>query len=483
MRSASPSSVSMSLEASSVLTRLETDPAISNKTNLGAHITRRSGWSVFASVKLLVALLALLGVIILLGAWCPQEAQVGQEKVVEQFGPEFAYWLIKFGVSDIFHSPLFMTAIALLSVNLVVASFQRVFPRLSLLLVPLPYLTEAEIERLPHAKQIACCRTGQSSAYIKQALTGSLKRLGYQVRWKDEAMTAEFGKVARLAPSITHVGLIALLVGVTITSWTGFSGFKPVKVGADFSFSDSEHSRLWVGRLPNWKVRVDNSRRENYPTGEAKQWYSHLTLVDARGRVLCAKEISVNDPLTFQGIDIYQSSWGLDSLKLDFNGHRRLLTLSPMGKLYAAFLPLTQDLVLIFSVKDQSGPVRVFAKRPDWQAPKLLGEINPNRNLKLGNVSIKLVEAIPVTGLQYKSDPGLGITYGAFAFIVVGVFLAMIPHRRLWGKISSVGSIENTCRLSIAGTSPKAKLLFYKQLDKLAQQLEQQFEGVKKNHL
>ncbi|MFX6357491.1 hypothetical protein ABTF91_20115, partial [Acinetobacter baumannii] len=71
---------------------------------------------------------------------------------------------------------------------------------------------------------------------------------------------------------------------MTITSWTGFSGFKPVRLDNSLEFADSEHSKLWIGKLPQWKVRVDATKREDYPTGEAKQWFSTLSVIDPSGK-------------------------------------------------------------------------------------------------------------------------------------------------------------------------------------------------------
>jgi cytochrome c biogenesis protein len=425
--------------------------------------------SIFASVKLTVFLLSSIATTILIGAWCPQEAQVGQEKVIEQFGPETAFWLIKLGVSDIFHTPFFLTLIALLSVNLVVASCQRVFPRLLLLRNSMRFLSAPAITKLP-VKQgiISTSRAGDAL----QKLAEELKRNFYTVKMTETELTAESGKFGRTAPSITHVGLLTLLLGVTISSWTGFSGFQPVHLGADMNFSNSEHSHLWIGKLPDWKVHVDSTRRENYQTGEAKQWYSHLTLLAPDGKVLKQKEISVNEPLEYQGVEIYQSSWGLDQLKLEFSGHPKVLNLQPMGKLYAAFLPLSKDLVMVFSVRDQTSPMRVFAKRPDWPSPKLLGEIKEGQILKLGAVEVKYSQLVPVTGLQYKQDPGLYITYAAFAFILTGVIFASFPHRQVWAStLAQNDGNTKSVLLIFGGNSLKAKTLFKRQMAKIADSL------------
>lgn len=422
--------------------------------------------SLFASVRLTILLLTLIAATTLVGAWCPQQAQVGQDKVIEQFGEKTALLLINLGIADIFHSFWFLLLIALLTINLIVGSFKSVFPKLLLLRHPMPLLCQKEIANLPIYSQKMVT---QNIDVCKQTLSDKLRQSHYQVCWQGNQLRAEFGKVGRLAPTITHIGLLTLLAGVTITAWTGFSGFQAVAVGSELSFTDAQHASLWLGHLPSWHIHVNSSHRENYKTGEAKQWYSNLSVVDQLGRNIKNQEISVNNPLSYQGVDIYQSSWGLSQLDLTFNQHLRSLALNPMGKLYAAFLPLTADSILIFSLVNQDSPVRIFAKRPDWPAPQLIGMLAPGKTISLGSVVIGYKRVVATTGLQYKCDPGLIITYTAFALIMLGVTLAAIPHQQIWAELSEEQEPDNQ-RISlihIGGSSAKAKIGLAKQIDRM----------------
>jgi cytochrome c biogenesis protein len=424
--------------------------------------------SIFASVRLTIFLLVLCATTILIGAWCPQEATVGQEKVIEQFGEEMAVNLHNWGVTDIFHTPFFLILIALLSMNMVVGSIEKVFPKLRLLKLPLQFFSPDQIAKMPFNRSFA---VGASPAETLEKLQIKLQRRGFKTVVHGDQLAAEFGKLGRYAPTVTHIGLLSLLLGVSITSWTGFSGFKPIRLGDNLSFQDSEHSKQWVGKLPTWKVHVDATRREDYESGEAKQWFSDLAVVDAKGKVLEKKQIFVNEPLSYDGVDVYQSSWGLDQLIVSFNGRERALDLRPMGKLYAAFLPLDPETILILSLRNQTMPMRLFAKRPEWESPKLIGEIPQGKSIKLGSVEIKYVRPIPVTGLQYKSDPGLPITYVAFAFIIVGVLLAAIPFRHVWVSVSKDGS-EAGSTVSIGGKSKKSKVGFERLITKIIEAIQ-----------
>ncbi|MBY0546337.1 MAG: cytochrome c biogenesis protein ResB [Candidatus Obscuribacterales bacterium] len=420
--------------------------------------------SSLASVKLTIAIFAAILVTILLGAWCPQESQGGFEKVVETFGPGMALQLHDLGITDMFHSPVFLGLIGLLTVNMLACSFQRVFPKIRLYRQPIAFMSNKEIVKFPVTKTI---QLKVSAEEVLQAVQARFKKQGYTIRTNGAKVTGEWGKFGRMAASVTHVGLLSLLVGVTITSWTGFTGFKPVSLGKSLSFADSEHSKQWLGKLPDWTVHVDATRREDYESGDAKQWYSTLSVISPKGVVLKKQEISVNNPLEYEGVDIYQSSWGLDSIAVAFNGQRpQKLQLQQMGATQAAFLPLDDKTILIFSLRKQDAPLRVFGKIPEWQQPKMLAEIPPGKTATFGTVPITYLGPVPVTGLQYKSDPGLPVTYVAFGIIILGVMLAAVPHRQLWIYVGE--GADGTATLYMGGVSKKAKRAFEKSIDAAA---------------
>jgi cytochrome c biogenesis protein len=427
-------------------------------------------FSPFASVQFSVFLMALMAATVLLGAWCPQEPAVGQEKVFEAFDRSTAEFMVRSGISDIFHSPWFMFLIAMLTLNMVVVSCQRVFPKVKLLNKSMPFFGAREIKRLPYNHSLVASGP-QAKAALLAECSAALTKMGYTVQLEGEKLRAEYGKYGRLAPTVTHIGLLSLLLGVTITSWTGFNGFEPVLLDSSMTFDGAKRAKLWVGHIPTWHVRVDATRRENYPTGEAKQWYSTLTVLSPQGKELAKKEISVNEPLSYDNVDIYQSSWGLDKVKVSFNNHPQTLALRSMGSKYAAFLPLDQETILILSLTSEANRLRVFAKRPEWQAPKLISEVPVGQSIDLGGVRMTFDKVLPITGLQYKCDPGLPLTYIAFGIIMLGVTLAAIPHRHVWAAFEEAqpDAKEDGRKdtMLFGGTSRKAKVGFERSLEKL----------------
>jgi len=426
--------------------------------------------SPFASVKLTIILMTLIALSVLVGAWCPQEPQVGFQRVEEVFGTGMAASLRRLGITDLFHTPFFLGLIGMITLNMVACSVQRVFPKARLLKKQMVFLSEHEIGRFPNSLDV---RLNCPAVEALESLGSELKKQGFLVEIKDGKLKAERAKLAILASTVTHIGLLSLLVGVTITSWTGFSGFKPVAPGGFLNFDNSEHSKLWIGSPPRWKVRVESTHREDYENGEAKQWYSKLSVIGTNGKVLKQQEISVNTPLSFDGVDVYQSSWGLDSIEISVNGHTLHLPLRQMGNANVALMQLDKQTTLIFSLRGQDKPLRIFAKIPGWQQPRMLTEVPQGGKARIGEAALGYIKPMPVTGLQYKADPGLPITYAAFAIITLGVVMAAIPYRQVWGQ--AIDGSSGVSRLHIAGISKKSRTTFQRNLEKILARLKARF--------
>lgn len=76
------------------------------------------------------------------------------------------------------------------------------------------------------------------------------------------------------------------------------------------------------------------------------QFHTDLSLFDLNGKEVMRKTISVNDPLRFDGITIYQTDWSFSALQIrkddegPFNLAMAPLKLNGDKKLFGTFLPV-----------------------------------------------------------------------------------------------------------------------------------------------
>lgn len=79
---------------------------------------------------------------------------------------------------------------------------------------------------------------------------------------------------------------------------------------------------------------------------KVSQFHTDLSLLDLNGKEVMRKTISVNDPLRYGGITIYQTDWSISALQILKDGEGPFnLAMAPLKingdkKLYGTFLPL-----------------------------------------------------------------------------------------------------------------------------------------------
>lgn len=79
---------------------------------------------------------------------------------------------------------------------------------------------------------------------------------------------------------------------------------------------------------------------------QVSQFRTDLSLIDLNGKEVMRKTISVNDPLRYGGLTIYQTDWGFSALQVSKNGEGPFnLAVAPLQmngdkKLYGTFLPV-----------------------------------------------------------------------------------------------------------------------------------------------
>lgn len=79
---------------------------------------------------------------------------------------------------------------------------------------------------------------------------------------------------------------------------------------------------------------------------QVSQFHTDISLFDLNGKEVMRKTISVNDPLRYGGVTIYQTDWGFSALQVSKNGEGPFnLAMAPLQingdkKLYGTFLPV-----------------------------------------------------------------------------------------------------------------------------------------------
>ena len=121
---------------------------------------------------------------------------------------------------------------------------------------------------------------------------------------------AEKGNYSRLGVYITHLSILVILAGAMIGLFLGFNAFLNLPEGETTSVAYKDRGT----EVPlGFELRCDNFEVDYYPESDMPKAYKSWLTVFKNGKEVMKKVISVNDPLTYEGITFYQSSFGIDS--------------------------------------------------------------------------------------------------------------------------------------------------------------------------
>lgn len=390
-----------------------------------------------ASLRLTCAGLVALLLLMLAGAWVPQTTAEPEARLLERFGTEGFRLLQTLGLTDVFHSPAFLAVVGILTVNLVACTFARMAPRIRSKMAGAPFKTEAELEE---SCRVCRIESAEAAGDLIERIKSQMRERGFTVRQKERLLVAEKGRLGLFAAPVTHLGLMVLLTGVAVSALTGFDGLVEVSPGQIVDFPPAGDRKPRTGKVPDLRLKLVSTRQDSYADGQPKQWYSRIAVSDRQGRALGEAEASVNNPVTFAGIDIYQSQWGVKSLRLALAGQPVEIELKDFSGDRMGIYPLLPDLLLIAAVKDPSGPARLYLKKEQSASPLRLAAILPGETVRLGRLTIENRGAIVTSGLQYKYDPGLWIVYLSFLFFTAGAICVAAPCHCLWLAVADTGA-------------------------------------------
>lgn len=431
-------------------------------------------FSFFSSVKLALFTLFLLAVTSVIGTVIPQKETFAW--YVQNYSENTAKIFQVLSIPDMYNSWWFLGLLALLAVNLIVCSFDR-FPGVWKQIKADNLATN--IQRLPKMRLSDNWTSDKSEDTVAAELTSTLAAKGWKTdqrrRDNEKALLlfAQKGAMTRTGVYIVHASILVIFIGAIIGELYGFKGSVMLPEGKTtssiFQFDDGGSIDL------GFDVRCDRFDIELYDSGMPKAYRSKLTVLED-GKVSLEKEIVVNDPLTYNGITFYQSS---------YQGYERfILTVTDQqtGKSNRVVLPFQQPAgipafnasigVINAEMKGQSitrmkiwfnddkGPASTFWMNAGKQ-------VTVERGDKRYTVDGKQMYA---TGLQVAKDPGVWVVYIGCGMMIFGLIVAFfMSHRRIWLLLTKKNG-KTTVLMS--GSSNKNKVGFEKIFSSLSNDLK-----------
>ncbi|MGA8299854.1 MAG: cytochrome c biogenesis protein ResB [Terriglobales bacterium] len=479
------------------------------------NVVRKSAarklWQTAAAIKTGVVLLILVVILAAAGTIILQRPMTDPDDMQRAYSPQVLHFLDAAGLTDVFHAWWFLGLMVLVSICIIAASIER-FPN-AWRYYSRPYkYPDANFRRALHPQKSIAIGDEESGLVAAERV---LHKLGYKpervVREDHFAIFAEKHRVSEMAVYIVHASLLLIFFGWIVDGVYGWRGSISLNEGQT---SNVVELRNGGTRTLPFSIRCDAAGQENYKDGTPKKWWSKLAVVEG-GQDVKAKEIVVNDPLVYNGVRFYQSSFG-ETGKID--KLRFAATLNPAFRPASAdvnattpndaamkefFLPLgaTADL-------DADTTVRFaeffsdFAVR-DGQVYKRSNDIgNPAAHLVVTRKSTgqsfdvwfpRLQEVADnskapyllqpgeltwahFTGLQVSHEPGQWGVWTGVVLLGVGLaFVFYVIHTRFWALPVRDGN-TGLYSLWIGGSANRNRDAFEQRFNHLIEELEKQLK-------
>ena len=423
-----------------------------------------------ASVKLTIVLLAVLAATSIIGTIIPQ--QESPQAYIQYYGQDTAALLQKLHLTNMYQASWFILLLALLAANLLVCSIKR-FPATLRAYKATPRMKPGDFANM----------SIRAEKFYKQPPSGweektehfLSKHLGKPRVEKTDGATvyfAEKGRWSRFGVYVVHFSVLLIFAGAIIGALYGFKGMVNIAEGdsMDQIYLRGDFKPLKLG----FSVRCDSFTVEFYPTGAPKEFRSDLTFTKD-GKSVKPHPLRVNDPVTFDGITFYQSSYGQTlGGEITFEitdrktGEKHVLTGStdsdfklPDGKSKFTIIDYRADLmrfgpavkIRLLEGDGENKTFWVFEKQPPFvRRPQ-------------GPYEYQLLKTQQVyyTGLQANRDPGVWLVYTGFSVMVLGLLMSFFTsHRMLWVQLRNK---ENRWQVIMAGSTNKNRSGFERTFD------------------
>jgi len=402
----------------------------------------------------------------------------------EAYG-EFLYRIFDvFDFFNMYNSWWFQLLIVLLTANIIVCSINRLSATWKIVFVKNPIFNLARFRNHADKENFVKDRSPRELKEIYEPFVSkSFRYTRTEQTDKGFSIFAEKWRWTRLGVYAVHSSIVLLLVGSLIGSIFGFDGYVNIAEGEKVNTirlrSPGQTKSL------DFEILCEDFDVSFYDSGTPKQFRSSLTILE-QGQPVLKKDIIVNDPLRYKGINMFQSSYGPlppKDVVLKF-------TNAKTGKVHEKRVLVGQQIDIPetggkFFLKDYASSYN-FRGQPIGEA--FIGILTPenrtpteillpvrfpdfDRTMRKDDMAVAVSGYARryYTGLQVTKDPGVWVVYSGFIMLLVGCYITFfMAHQRLCIDIVKKG---NKSKVMVAGTANKNKLGVPNRIKKISEKL------------
>ena len=421
-------------------------------------------WQFFCSVKLTVYTLVLLASTSIFGTVILQNGS--KQEYLRLYGDAF-YNLIKvFNLDDMYHAWWFLLLIVILCINIVVCSIDRLSITWKIIFPKQIKFNPQRFRKLKNLETFTIDKTSESLSGKYETFLS--KTVGAVIKEETETgtvMYAEKGRWTRMGVYVIHSSILLLFIGALIGGLFGFKANLQLDEGetSDTAFIVKKRIPVNIG----FSIKCNDFFVKFYDTGAPEEFRSTLTIIE-NGKESFTKDIRVNHPLRYKGINIFQASYGTaqpDSVALE------IIRLSDKD-VTSKTIKIGQEIQLpedqgVFKLE---GFLPHFDFRGNNLGEAFIGKITQKDGnsfqialpikfptfdkMRKGTFAfvVKKFEQKYYTGLQVTKDPGIWYVYSGFILMIIGCWITFfMSHQSYFIEIEK--NKTNRSKISISGTT------------------------------
>ena len=316
----------------------------------------------FSNLKLAIFLLLLIAFFSAIGTIIEQDKPSEFYRTIYSvsfFGKPLWIYLDQLGLTHIYSSYWFFFLLIIFGTCLLSCTFSRQFPALKFARRYYFYSYPSQFNKLKYKFIV--------KTILKSQLCYQLIIEKYSVCQKQTGFYGYKGLIGRIGPVVVHLSIIFILIGSILGAVKGFTAQEFIPKSEIFHIQNI----IKVGNLakiPQQPFRINDFWVNFGRTGEIRQFQSDISILSGKGNEIERKTISVNNPLIFKGLTMYQTDWGIIGLRIKLSNKNSIIQLpvtkivNTSQKLWISWLPInnTKKSGLIFILNGASGKIELY---------------------------------------------------------------------------------------------------------------------------
>ena len=370
-------------------------------------------------------------------------------------------FITNFGIDHIYRTWWFLSLLIILGICLISCTITRQFP---LFIRSKEYFFKSKkksFNKLPFFVKL------RGNYFLKELILLKIQKQNFYIYQNKNIVYAYKGLIGRISPILVHFSLIIILFGSGLGAFQNFKAQEILPKGELFHIQNPI-SVGWLTSIPNINVRINDFWVE-YENNKTHQFYSNLSILDNYGNESREQTISVNNPLRYKNIDIYQSDWNLLGIRIKRIGENKIyeVPLFPLQQNSKAWITWIEEGKEKYTIViDQlENTFLIYNQDGKFLDIKTLGEFITKQS--------QLIDILSATGLLIKYDPSIPIIYIGFALLMITSLLSYLPYTQLW-------VLNKTKKIWIGGLTNRGKIQVEIEFENLIRAIEME---LRKNNL